>query len=377
METSKRFLVLSLVPGIGPARIKAIASHFPDLKDLPFADIRMLARIHGIGEPLARQVHDFFRNRQLLDNAEKAAEEQLVKLDRIGAGLLTLSDPFYPSLLREIYDPPPCLFVRGNPQCLGKAGIAVVGTRKATPYGKQCTSMFCRELTGRGFVIFSGLAYGIDMTAHAAALETGGTTVAVLAGGVDSVYTDPKGTLWPKIIEQGALVSEEWLGSEIIPAKFPKRNRIISGLTSGTLVIESDLKGGSLITAAAALEQNREVFAVPGNIFSKTSRGTNDLIQKGIAKAVVSVADIITELGPQFGTGIAGQQERLTTRPDESLTPLEKEIVGHMDKNCLHIDVLAAESGIDIPTLLVHLFELELKGTITQLPGQFFQKKYR
>ncbi|TLU88255.1 MAG: DNA-protecting protein DprA [Chlorobium sp.] len=377
METSKRFLVLSLVPGIGPARIKAIAGHFPDLKDLPFADILMLARIHGIGEPLARQVHDFFRDRQLLGNAEKAAEEQLAKLHRIGACLLTLSDPLYPSLLREIYDPPPCLFVRGNPQCLGKTGIAVVGTRKATPYGKQCTSMFCRELAGSGAVIFSGLAYGIDMAAHTAALEASGTTVAVLAGGVDTIYTDPKGTLWPKIIEQGALVSEEWLGSEIIPAKFPKRNRVISGLSSGTLVIESDLKGGSLITAAAALEQNREVFAVPGNIFSKTSRGTNDLIQKGLAKAVMNVGDIIAELGPQFGTGCSERQESQTILPEMNFTPIEKKIVDRLDKQSVHIDVLAAESGIDIPNLLVNLFELELKGIVTQFPGQFFQKKYR
>jgi DNA processing protein len=377
METSKRFLVLSLVPGIGPARIKAIAGHFPDLKDLPFADILMLARIHGIGEPLARQVHDFFRDRQLLGHAEKAAEEQLAKLNRIGACLLTLSDTLYPSLLREIYDPPPCLFVRGNPQCLGKAGIAVVGTRKATPYGKQCTSMFCRELAGSGAVIFSGLAYGIDMAAHTAALEAGGTTVAVLAGGVDTIYTDPKGTLWPKIIEQGALVSEEWLGSEIIPAKFPKRNRVISGLSSGTLVIESDLKGGSLITAAVALEQNREVFAIPGNIFSKTSRGTNDLIQKGLAKAVMNVGDIIAELGPQFGTGCSERQESQTNLPEMNFTPIEKKIVDRLDKQSIHIDVLAAESGIDIPNLLVNLFELELKGIVTQFPGQFFQKKYR
>jgi len=277
--------------------------------------------------------------------------------------------------LKEIYDPPPCLFVRGKLPPAESLSLAVVGTRYASHYGKQVTALLCKGLVNCGITIFSGLAYGIDMAAHTATLEHGGITVAVLASGIETIYTDPKGKLWPKIIEQGAIISEEWIGSELSPGKFPKRNRIISGITSGTIVIESDLKGGSLITAASALEQNREVFAIPGSIFSRTSRGTNKLIQQGQAKAIMDVEDIISELGGQapksYSAGIAPAQESR----DNHLTPSEKDIIRCMGSAPMHIDSLATASGLDIPSLLVNLFELELNGTVVQHPGQFFQKK--
>ena len=219
------------------------------------------------------------------------------------------------------------------------------------------------------------MAYGIDMAAHAAALEYGGLTIAVLASGVDTIYTDPKGKLWPKIIEHGALISEEWLGSELSPGKFPKRNRIISGISAGTIVIESDLKGGSLITAAAALEQNREVFAVPGSIFSASSRGTNRLIQQGLAKAVMNGEDIITELGTRFIKSHSPKQDQKENMPLTHLTPEEQTILQSMGTEPMHIDTLAFVTSIDISSLLVHLFELEQKTAIIQQPGQLFQKK--
>ena len=219
------------------------------------------------------------------------------------------------------------------------------------------------------------MAYGIDMAAHAATLENGGTTIAVLASGVETIYTDPKGKLWPKIIERGALISEEWLGSELSPGKFPKRNRIISGISSGTVVVESDLKGGSLITAASALEQNREVFAVPGSIFSRTSRGTNHLIQQGSAKAIMSVDDILTELGPQFAKNCSAHASLQNQALPSSLTPAEQALLLIMEREPMHIDALAIASGIDISSLLVLLFELESKDAVDQQPGQFFQKK--
>ena len=235
--------------------------------------------------------------------------------------------------------------------------------------------MLCRDLVNFGVSIYSGMAYGIDMAAHDATLQSGGLTVAVLASGVDTIYTDPKGKLWPKIIEQGALISEEWLGSELSPAKFPKRNRIISGISAGTIVVESDTKGGALITAAGALEQNREVFAVPGSIFSPTSRGTNKLIQQGQAKAIMNADDIITELGPQFIKSCPALQASQTIAPDISLTSAERSILLAMGTEFIHIDALATATAIDIPSLLVHLFELELKSAIMQQPGQFFRKK--
>lgn len=375
MEDRIFLLALTLIPGIGPARIKSMSVHLPGrLRDLLHFSINELRQISGIGESLARQVHHFLHHTATREEAVASAEKQMAELQRYNAELITILDPLYPPLLKEIYDPPTCLFVRGQLSALNEPALAVVGTRYASHYGKQVTTQLCRDLACCGVVIVSGLAYGIDMTAHTATLENGGRTVAVLASGVDTIYTDPQGKLWPKIIERGALISEEWLGSELSPAKFPKRNRIISAITSGTIVVESDLKGGSLITAASALEQNREVFAVPGNIFSRTSRGTNRLIQQGSAKAVMSVEDIITELGTQFPVNCSRNAALQNDRPQPNLSPSEQAVLQCMKTEPMHIDALAIASGIDLSSLLVHLFELELKAAVVQQPGQFFQK---
>jgi DNA processing protein len=375
MEERILLLALTLIPGIGPARIKAITSHLHDrLTDVLHSGLEELMQISGIGESLARQMHHFLHHAETRENALASAEQQIAELPRHHAELITILDPNYPALLKEIYDPPPCLFVRGKLPDTNQPGLAVVGTRYASQYGKQVTALLCRDLANCGVVVFSGLAYGIDMAAHAATLENGGKTVAVLASGVDCIYTDPKGKIWPKIIEKGALISEEWFGSELSPGKFPKRNRIISGITSGTIVVESDLKGGSLITAASALEQNREVFAVPGSIFSRTSRGTNRLIQQGSAKAVMSVDDILSELGPQF-TEKCSRPALQDSSLQGTLTPIEQAIMQCMEREPIHIDTLAIASGIDVSSLLVHLFELELKAAVVQQAGQFFQKR--
>ena len=377
MEERILLLALTLIPGIGPARIKAITAYLPGrMMDVQHLAVNELTLISGIGESLARQVHHFLHHAPTRDEAVTSAEKQIAELPRHNARLVTILDADYPALLKEIYDPPPCLFVRGKLPDASHPGLAVVGTRYASQYGKQVTALLCRDLATCGVVVYSGLAYGIDMAAHTATLQNGGKTVAVLASGVDTIYTDPKGKIWPKIIEQGALISEEWFGSELTPGKFPKRNRIISGITSGTIVVESDLKGGSLITAASALEQNREVFAVPGSIFSRTSRGTNRLIQQGSAKAVMSVDDIISELGPQFTRGCSKTPLlQQNTAQANQLTPAEQAILQIMDTEPLHIDALAVASGIDVSSLLVLLFELELKAAIVQQPGQFFQKR--
>jgi len=376
MEERILLLALTLISGIGPARIKAITTHLPGrLKDVLHFGMNELMEIPGIGESLARQVHHFLHHAATRDGAMTSAEQQIAELQHYNAELITILDTNYPPLLKEIYDPPPCLFVRGKLPDANSPTLAVVGTRYASHYGKQVTTQLCRDLSNCGVAIFSGLAYGIDMAAHTATLENGGITVAVLASGVDTIYTDPKGKLWPKIIERGALISEEWLGSELSPGKFPKRNRIISGITSGTIVVESDLKGGSLITAASALEQNREVFAVPGNIFSRTSRGTNRLIQQGSAKAVMSVEDIITELGMQFAENCSEKRALQNDTPQPDISPTEQVILQYMQTEPVHIDALAAASGIDLSSLLVYLFELELKAAIVQQPGQFFQKR--
>lgn len=374
-EAAFLMLVLSRIPGLGPARINAIISRFGGSPDLLHAGADDFQRITGIGEQLSGEIAGFLRQPEKRRAAEQEAIGQFEALERCNARLVTILDPGYPSLLKEIYDPPPVLFIRGSLPNPEQPSIAVVGTRKASAYGKQASMEISGELALRGVLVVSGLAYGIDSAAHEAALRAGGKTVAVLAGGVDDIYTDPRGRLWPKIIEQGALVSEEWFGSEMLPAKFPKRNRIISGMTQGTLVVESDLKGGALITASYALEQNREVFAVPGSIYSGNSRGTNRLIQTGQAKAVLSVDDILEELpAPPIDT-VKQQQEPAIVRTE--LSREENELMRFIGEEPVHLDTLALRSGLDISVLLVLLFELELKKAVRQLPGQFFQKTRR
>ncbi len=365
-------LVLSQIPGLGPARINALLTHIGSSCALFDTPPEKFAHVPGIGMTVARTITGFLHNSHTLEQAKQSAERQLSLLDRYQANLVTITDPLYPPLLREIFDPPPYLFVRGTIEHAHAPCISVVGTRKASLYGKKAVECICRDLVAEGYTIVSGLAYGIDMAAHKTALDNNGQTIAFLAGGVDKPHTDPAGKIWPRILEQGAIVSEEWLESTITPAKFPKRNRLIAGLSKGTLIVESDRKGGSLITASYALDQNREVFALPGSIFSHTSAGTNALIEKGQAKLVTSAEDIIAELSPtpsiQCRRHQAGQDQ-------PALTPEEKHVLDQLEEEAVHIDLLAEKTAMDPSTLLVHLFELELKQMVEQEPGQMFSRR--
>jgi DNA processing protein len=370
--TTLLLLTLSRLPGIGPARANALLNHFGPDPSLLDAGADSLKQVPGIGEAIAREISAKLGNHSWRNQARQAAEKQIEEAGRLKAEVVTILDPRYPPLLKEIYNPPLQLFVRGNPLSLASPSLAVVGTRKATSYGKQATEFICREMIVNGYSILSGLAYGIDMTAHRTTVDNGGTTIAVLACGIDCIYTDPAGRLWPRILEQGAIISEEWIGSEPAPGNFPKRNRLIAGIARGTLVVESDIRGGSMITAAYALEQNREVFAVPGSIFSRASRGTNLLIQQTQAKPVLSAEDILAELSPADNTLIKRHPEPLTA--SFTLNPEESCIIEALEDQAVHIDLIAEKTGMSIETLLVHLFELEMKRIIEQEPGQLFRK---
>ncbi|HHE33107.1 MAG TPA: DNA-protecting protein DprA [Chlorobaculum parvum] len=370
-DTLDRILMLSKLPGIGPARARAMIAAFGSGSALLEANTDALIQIPGIGETLARQTAENLASPAWRNKAKLAAEEQIERAGRLDTTIITMLDPAYPELLKQIYDPPLALFVRGNVKALVPPSLAVVGTRRATSYGKQATEVLCRDLVGMGLAIVSGMAYGIDMTAHHAALEHGGVTIAVLGCGVDTIYTDPSGRLWPRIIERGgAIIAEDWLGTEPVPGNFPRRNRLIAGITLGTLVVESDVKGGSMITAASALEQNREVFAVPGSIFAKVSRGPNSLIQRSQAKAVLSAEDILTELPPAALLPTTGRQEAAPSLPP--LTPEESRIIETLEKEAIHIDLIAEKTALPLEQLLVHLFELEMNRIILQEPGQLF-----
>ncbi len=281
------------------------------------------------------------------------------KIDRYGVKVLTCHDPDYPSRLKEIYDYPPIIYVRGSLLPEDEWCLAVVGTRRATVYGRQVAEEIVADLARSKITIVSGLARGIDTVAHRSALEAGGRSIAVLACGLDIVYPSENANLARSIMQQGALISEYPLGTRPKAENFPRRNRIMSGLSLGVLIVEANDTSGAMITAHLAVEQNREVFAIPGNILSPASRGTNHLIQEG-AKLVRDYTDILEELNL---TAVAHQIET-------------KEIIPHSDTETLllkqlgveptHIDEVCRSSGLPISTVSSTLTMMELKGLIKQ-----------
>jgi len=290
---------------------------------------------------------------------EPAAEME--RLRNVGVTALTWNDPAYPARLRETPDPPPVLYVRGELTPQDEWAVAVVGTRRATVYGRQVAEEFARGLAASRVTVVSGLARGIDGIAHKAALEAGGRTLAVLACGLDLVYPPEHARLAARIIEQGALISDYPLGTQPRSEYFPRRNRIMSGISLGVLVVEADIKSGALITARQALDQNREVFAVPGSIYSPNSRGTNALIREGEARLVTRVEDILEELN----LSMAEQQMEMTALLPSDET--EALLLRHLSSEPIHIDEVRRGCGLPIAAVSSALAMLELKGMVKQV----------
>ena len=280
--------------------------------------------------------------------------------------VVTLADSAYPRLLLEIPDPPPLLYVKGNPALLDHASLAVVGSRNATQQGRSNAEAFSRELSEGGFTVISGLALGIDAAAHAGGLAALSSSIAVVGTGLDIVYPARNRDLAHRLAEEGALLSEFALGTPALASNFPRRNRLISGLARGCLVVEAALKSGSLITARYALEQGREVFAIPGSIHSPLSKGCHLLIKQG-AKLVESSQDILEELGapvPNRGTIIASADE---IAPDDPL-------LAALGFDPIDLDNLCQRSGLTPDTASAMLLTLELEGVVSRLPGGKFQR---
>jgi DNA processing protein len=284
--------------------------------------------------------------------------------------LLTLRDARYPALLKEIEDPPPLLFVQGDPTILAMAQLAIVGSRNPTPSGQQTAMDFARFLARAGLVISSGLAAGIDGAAHLGALQTTTPTLAVTGTGLDRVYPARHRDLAHRIAEQGALVSELPPGTPPLPANFPRRNRIISGLSIGTLVVEAAQKSGSLITARLATEQGREVFAIPGSIHNPLARGCHALIRQG-AKLVETAEDILEELGPLLGSLVAASPP-----PADPLEPEPRkwdqeyqQLMAALDFDPAPVDLLIQRSGLTADAVSSMLLLLELEGFVSAAPG--------
>jgi DNA processing protein len=364
----RAWLVLSAMPGLGCILIHRLVAAFGS-PQAALAAGQAVTQVEGIGPKLAA----IFVNSTALARASSWASREQERAAVAGVQLLSCTDPLYPPLLRTIHDPPVLLWCRGDLSLLQQsAGIALVGSRAATSYGRKVSFLLARQLAQAGFVVISGLAEGIDGQAHAGALAAEGRTIAVLGCGVDVIYPHIHGQLYRQILEKkGLVISEYPLGTQPDGFRFPPRNRIISGLSRGVVVVEAAAKSGSLITPRLALEQNREVFAVPGRIDSPQSEGVHRLIQQG-AKLVHSVEDILAELP----TAAARDRQKTDPTPPlpENLSKLEKELLALFEAEPIDIEELTEKSGQPVAALHGLLLELELKGLIRQLPGQQYER---
>jgi DNA processing protein len=347
----KYWVGFSMIPRIGRVKFSLLESYFGSLENAWQANPAELKKA-GLDKGSINAIN-YWQPRISL-------EAEMEKLERYGVKVLTCQDPDYPSRLKEIYDYPPILYVRGSLLPRDEWCLAVVGTRRATVYGRQATEEITADLAQNKITIVSGLAKGIDSIAHQSALEAGGRTIAVFASGLDIVYPAENAALARNIIQQGALISEYPLGTRPKADNFPRRNRIMSGLSLGVLVVEADETSGAMITARLALEQNREVLAVPGSILSPTSRGTNHLIQEG-AKLVRDYTDILEELNL---TAVAHQMEIKEVIPASDTESL---LLKQLSAEPVHIDEVCRGSGLPIATVSSTLAMMELKGLVKQV----------
>ncbi|GMQ78648.1 MAG: DNA-processing protein DprA [Anaerolineae bacterium] len=348
----KYWLGFNLVKGIGPAKLSILLERFGSIRDAWNASRRELELL-GLDR---KSIESLEERRNSLNLGE-----ELAKVEKIGASLLTWDSPDYPRYLREIPNSPPLLYVRGELKSSDQWALAVVGTRRLTTYGRQVTRELVSDLVRNQVTIISGLAKGIDAEAHKSALDAGGRTIAVLGSGVNYIYPSEHRSLAQRIVSgRGAILSDYPLGTAPESRNFPPRNRIISGLSMGVLVIEAGERSGALITAEFGLEQDREIFAVPGNINSPASKGTNRLIKQG-AKLVQNVDDILEELNLALIPEHIKADKILPDSPEEAI------LLDHLSRQPTHIDELTRQAGL--PTSLVSstLTMMELKGMVQQV----------
>jgi DNA processing protein len=350
------WLGFSKVSGIGAARLRALLDHFGELELAWKAPIHELQQA-GLDR---RSILNLVEVRGGLD-----LEAEVQRLARQGVTITTWEDADYPPNLRQVYNPPPVLYVRGSIDTRDEWAVAIVGTRRASVYGKEAAQMLSTGLAQAGVTVVSGLARGIDTVAHRSCLDAGGRTLAVLGCGVDVVYPQENARLAAEIAERGALVSEYPLGTRPDARNFPPRNRIVSGLALGTLVVEGDVGSGALITADFAAEQGREVLAVPGSIFARNCRGTNRLIQQG-AKMVCTVGDVLEELNL---TMVSEQAQVRAVLPENETEAL---LLKHLSAEPLHIDVLGRAANLPIAQVSSTLALMELKGLVRQVGGMSY-----
>ena len=375
---SLSWLALALTPGLGPTRARKLVEHFGGADEVLRASLTELEAA-GLMAVSAQSLGT--------GKSIELAHEELARAQVGGVRIVAVSDPGYPRRLREIYDPPLVLYVRGNLEALAQPGIAMVGTRHPTPYGTGMAERLSTDLCARGLVIISGMARGVDTASHRGAIAAKGKTIAVFGTGIDVIYPKENSRLSEQILAfGGALISEFPIGTFAAPQNFPIRNRIISGMSAGVLVVEAAEYSGTRITARCALEQNRDVYAVPGNVTNKNSWGPNTLIKQG-AKLVATWDDVWEELPadvkltltpltpPESPTGGTAS----LFGEDDTLSPHEKKIFALLKADeSTHIDDIVERLAPDISSseIFAALFELELAGKVKQLPGKNFVRSF-
>ncbi|MBN1572569.1 MAG: DNA-processing protein DprA [Deltaproteobacteria bacterium] len=364
-DTSVYSLALSQLSGIGNITFKRLVEHFGSAREVFKAGRKSLGEIEGVFEAKIKAITSF-------DDWE-SVREKIKAVEDKRARIISIEDKEYPKRLKNIYDAPSILYIKGSFAEEDELSVAVVGSRRASTYGYLTAENIAAGLAQRGITVVSGMARGIDSKAHTAALNAGGRTIAVLGSGIDVVYPPEGKGLYNEIVERGVVITEFPLGTHPEPGNFPRRNRIISGLSVGVVIIEASETSGALITAELAIDQNREVFAIPGNINSVRSKGTNNLIKKG-AKLVESAEEIIDELRFIFGERFridAAQQKDWSTS-GESFTEEERRVLTCLGLEPAHIDTLIDETGFKSEIVLRILLELEMRGFVKQIPGKNF-----
>ncbi len=354
--SNESLLQLFSIPTIGPVRMRKLISALGHPDEVLKAPIQKLIAIDGIDLKTAKKIKagpnpDF-------------VEMQLAGLYRHNATLISYWDDAYPKRLKRIFDPPAFLFIKGRVELLNSPGIGIVGTRVPSSYGQRITQQFTSELCQEGFTIISGFARGIDSIAHHTAIQQGAPTIAVFGTGLDYIYPAENKKMVDTFLNNGLFITEYPFGTKPDAGNFPKRNRIISGLSLGILVTEAGAKSGALLTAIYAADQNREVFSIPGPITSGKSGGCNSLIKQG-AKLVQSIQDILVELEGQL-------QVQFKAKPDPVLEGNEQIIFKVLQNEALHIDQIALQSGLSTSEALTALLTLELKSLVRQMAGKMF-----
>jgi DNA processing protein len=364
------WLALALTPGLGARQAGKLLREFGSPEAIFAASLTQLEACQ-LPAAVAQAIHS--------QASLKAAETELASVKQLGCRLLAWDEPAYPHLLREIYDPPPLVYLRGNPEVLDRHAIAIVGTRRPTPYGNQMAERVARDLAERGLVIVSGLARGIDSSAHKGALEAArGATIGVLGNGIDVIYPKENKKLFAQVAERGAILTEFPIGTFPAPQNFPIRNRMIAGMSLGVVVVQGAKYSGSLITARLAMEFSREVYAVPGNVTLPASFGPNQLIKQG-AKLVAGWEDVVEELPTQIRAELlpveATTAEERASLFEQALSPIERTLYALLGPDqARHVDELVEASGLNSSEVLAALFDLEMKGIVRQLPGKHFLK---